>query len=157
MNSKHLWFLLVGAAAAATVLPGSARAQTEADTATIAAAASVHGAAGTTIVYEREVFAYSRAGRRDPFDSLMDAEELGVRLEDLSLTGVMHDADVGQSVAVLSRIGSTRPLRVRVGDRVGGIRILSISQRSVQVLIEEFGVARRGTLELKSVTQKGTS
>jgi hypothetical protein len=87
----------------------------------------------------------------------MDAEELGVRLEDLSLTGVMHDADVGQSVAVLARVGSTRPLRVRVGDRVGGIRILTIGQRSVQVLIEEFGVARRGTLELKSVTQKGTS
>ena len=28
---------------------------------------------------------------------------------------------------------------------------------SVEVLIEEFGVARRGTLELKSATQKGTS
>ena len=139
MNSKNLLF-----AAAAAVLfaaPGSLSAQAAADTA---------------IVYEREVFEYSRAGRPDPFRSLLDDAELGIRLEDLSLQGVMYDADVSQSVAVLARVGSTRPLRVRVGDRVGGIRILSIGQRSVQVLIEEFGVARRGTLELKSATQKGT-
>lgn len=140
MNSKHIWFVVVAATLVAS--PEGAHAQAAAD---------------SSVVYEREVFDYSRGGRRDPFDSLMDAEELGVRLEDLSLTGVMHDADVGQSVAVLARVGSTRPLRVRVGDRVGGIRVLTIGQRSVQVLIEEFGVARRGTLELKSVTQKGTS
>lgn len=140
MNSKHLWFAV--AVAALFAAPGSATAQAAADTA---------------IVYEREVFEYSRAGRSDPFRSLLDDAELGVRLEDLSLQGVMYDSDVSQSVAVLARVGSTRPLRVRVGDRVGGIRILSIGQRSVQVLIEEFGVARRGTLELKSATQKGTS
>ena len=140
MNSKHLWFAALGAAL--FVAPDAARAQAPGDTA---------------IVYEREVFDYSRSGRPDPFRSLLDDAELGVRLEDLSLQGVMYDADVSQSVAVLARVGSTRPLRVRVGERIGGIRILSIGQRSVQVLIEEFGVARRGTLELKSVTQKGTS
>jgi hypothetical protein len=140
MNSKHLWF--AASVAALFAAPGAASAQAQGDTA---------------IVYEREVFDYSRAGRPDPFRSLLDDAELGVRLEDLSLQGVMYDPDVSQSVAVLARVGSTRPLRVRVGERVGGIRILSIGQRSVQVLIEEFGVARRGTLELKSVTQKGTS
>ena len=44
-----------------------------------------------------------------------------------------------------------------IGDRIGGIRVQTIGQRRVELLIEEFGVARRGTLELKSVTQKGTS
>ena len=140
MNSRHLWFAALVAAPFAA--PGAARAQVPGDTA---------------IVYEREVFDYSRAGRPDPFRSLLDDAELGVRLEDLSLQGVMYDPDVSQSVAVLARVGSARPLRVRVGDRIGGIRVLSIGQRSVQVLIEEFGVARRGTLELKSATQKGTS
>lgn len=140
MNSKRLWFLVVGASMIAA--PGAADAQVERDSA---------------IVYEREIFDYSRAGRADPFRSLLDDAELGVRLEDLSLQGVMHDADVGQSVAVIARVGSTRQLRVRVGDRIGGIRVLAIGQRSIQLLIEEFGVARRGTLELKSVTQKGTS
>jgi hypothetical protein len=143
MNSKHLWFAAAAVGAALVVAPGAAGAQAV--------------AADTAIVYEREVFEYSRAGRPDPFRSLLDDAELGVRLEDLSLQGVMYDADISQSVAVLARVGSTRPLRVRVGDRIGGIRVLSIGQRSVQVLIEEFGVARRGTLELKSVTQKGTS
>ncbi len=140
MNSRHLWFAAVVAVLFA--VPEAARAQVPADTA---------------IVYEREVFEYSRAGRPDHFRSLLDDADLGVRLEDLSLQGVMYDPDVSQSVAVLARVGSTRPLRVRVGDRIGGVRVLSIGQRSVEVLIEEFGVARRGTLELKSVTQKGTS
>jgi hypothetical protein len=140
MRSKL--FLLLAAGAAVAAAPGSAQAQTLADTA---------------VVYEREVFEYSRAGRADPFRSLMDDEELGVRLEDLTLQGVMYDADASQSVAVLSRAGSTRPVRVRVGDRIGGIRVLAIGQRRVELLIEEFGVARRGTLELKSATQKGTS
>ena len=140
MSSKCLWCLAAGALL--LVAPGAAEAQIAADTA---------------IVYEREVFQYSRSGRPDPFRSLLDDAELGVRLEDLSLQGVMVGDDPGQSVAVVTRVGSTRPLRVRVGDRIGGIRVLSIDQRSVQVLVEEFGVARRGSLELKSATQKGTS
>lgn len=133
--------IVVAGLAALVMLPSGAEAQSAADTA---------------VVYEREVFDYRRAGRPDPFRSLMDDAELGVRVEDLTLQGVMVGGDPSESVAVLSRVGSTRPLRVRVGDRIGGIRILSIEQRSVQVLVEEFGVARRGTLELKSVTQKGT-
>lgn len=133
--------LVIAVLAAAFMLPSSGAAQAAADSA---------------VVYEREVFDYSRGGRADPFRSLLDDAELGVRLEDLSLQGVMVGGDPSQSVAVLSRVGTNRPLRVRVGDRVGGIRILSIEQRLVQVLVEEFGVARRGTLELKSVTQKGT-
>lgn len=141
MNSRHLWLFTAGAAL--FVAPGAASAQDV--------------PADTAIVYEREVFDYSRAGRPDPFRSLLNDADLGVRLEDLSLQGVMYDPDASQSVAVLAQKGSTRPLRVRVGDRIGGIRVLSIGQRSVHVLIEEFGVARRGTLELKSVTQKGTS
>ena len=139
---KNSLFLCLAAAAAVVGAPQAADAQALADTA---------------VVYEREVFEYSRAGRVDPFRSLLDDAELGVRLEDLTLQGVMYDADASQSVAVLSRAGSTRPLRVRVGDRIGGIRVLTIGQRRVELLIEEFGVARRGTLELKSATQKGTS
>jgi hypothetical protein len=139
---KNNCFLMLAAVAAVVAAPRAADAQALGDTA---------------VVYEREVFEYARAGRVDPFRSLLDDAELGVRLEDLTLQGVMYDADASQSVAVLSRAGSTRPLRVRVGDRIGGIRVLTIGQRRVELLIEEFGVARRGTLELKSATQKGTS
>src|SRR5690606_9288306 len=85
MNRKLFW--LAAAIVAVLATPATARAQLPADTA---------------IVYEREVFEYSRAGRSDPFRSLLDDSELGVRLEDLSLQGVMYDADASQSVAVLS-------------------------------------------------------
>jgi hypothetical protein len=51
--------------------------------------------------YHREVFQYQRAGRGDPFRSLTRGEELGVRLEDLALRGVVLHEDPTQSVAVL--------------------------------------------------------
>lgn len=105
--------------------------------------------ADSVILYEREVFQYAREGRPDPFRSLLNNPELGMRFEDLTLLGVLYHPDPARSVAVLSQTGSTRRLRARVGDRIGGIRIVSIGPRSVDVIVEEFGVARRETLELR--------
>ena len=45
-----------------------------------------------TETYEREVFYYDQAGRADPFRSLLEDAEMGMRLEDLSLRGVVHHA-----------------------------------------------------------------
>ena len=109
----------------------------------------------TIVLYEREVFEYARDGRPDPFRSLLKDPELGMRFEDLTLVGVLHDGDPGRSVAILSQVGSARRLRVRVGERVGSVRILAIGQRSVDLIVEEFGVARRERLELKPATEKG--
>jgi len=106
-------------------------------------------------VYRREVFEYAREGRPDPFRSLLNDPELGLRFEDLSLLGVLHDPTPGRSVAVLSQRGSPRRVRVRVGDRVGGIRVTEIGPRSVDVVVEEFGVLRRGRLELRAETEGG--
>ena len=36
-----------------------------------------------------------------------------------------------------------------MGERIGGVRVVAIGPRSVDVVVEEFGVARRETLELK--------
>lgn len=110
---------------------------------------------GDALVYEREVFRYSQSGRKDPFRSLLNNEEFGVRFEDLALQGVMYNADPRRSVAVLTQAGATRRIRARIGDRVGGVRIVAIRPRSVDLVIEEFGVARRETLELKPATTKG--
>lgn len=101
------------------------------------------------VVYRREVFEYDRAGRPDPFRSLVSNVELGVRLDDLSLRGVMYHPDPSRSVAVLVRAGEPRPLRVRVGQRVGGVRVIAIRPRSIDVVVDELGVARRATLEVK--------
>lgn len=104
--------------------------------------------------YRREVFEYRRAGRSDPFRSLARAADLGVRMEDLSLLGVLYEPN-GGSVAVVSRGEKTAPLRLRLGQSVGGVRVVAIRPRSVDVLVEDFGIARRETIELRSTEKKG--
>lgn len=100
------------------------------------------------LLYEREVFEYPRAGRPDPFRSLLGDAELGVRVEDLTLRGVVYHSDPSQSVAVLTQAGSDRRIRARVGERVGSIRIVAIQPDQVDIVVEELGVARRETLRI---------
>lgn len=111
------------------------------------------------IVYRREVFRYQAMGRPDPFRSLLGSADLGVRVEDLALRGVVYHPDPSRSVAMLVREGAERPIRARVGDRIGGIRILTIRPNSIDVLVEELGVARRETLRITRApaTPKGTN
>lgn len=101
------------------------------------------------MVYQREVFRYDRTGRPDPFRSLLTAEELGYRIEDMLLSGVIYSPDARRSVAVLSDAVSGRRFRLRVGERIGGITVTSIQPRKVEVVVNEFGVIRRESLQLK--------
>lgn len=111
----------------------------------------------TVTIYRREVFNYDRAGRPDPFRSLLNTADLGVRFEDLALQGVMYHPDPARSVVILSQRGAERRIRAGVGQRIGTVRIVAIAPRRVEVVIEEFGVARRETMELKSVPVKGAT
>lgn len=139
--------LLLWLAAAAAAFPcGSAAAQEE--------ATPPEGSA-PRVIYEREVFQYPRGGRPDPFRSLVGTGALGLRIEDVAVRGIVFDPDPAQSVAVLTVAGSDRPIRARVGDRVGGIRILAIHPRRVDVLVEEFGVSRRESLQLRVGPEQG--
>jgi hypothetical protein len=97
-------------------------------------------------IYRREVFSYPGSGRPDPFRSLLKGGEMGVRLEDLTLQGVVHHEDPSQSVAVLVQKGNPRRIQVKVGERIGTIRIVSISRDRVNVAVEELGMVRRETL-----------
>lgn len=101
------------------------------------------------VIYEREVFRYQGAGRPDPFRSLLLDGNLGVRVEDLSLRGVVYHPDPSRSVAVLAQRGSTERIQARVGERVGTLRILSIQPERVEVVVEELGVSRRETLTIE--------
>jgi hypothetical protein len=103
-----------------------------------------------SVVYEREVFRYSAGSRPDPFRSLLEDGDLGIRVEDLSLRGVVHHVDPSQSVAFLLVAGSERRVQARVGERVGSLRILGIFPDRVDVVVEELGVARRETLRIQS-------
>jgi hypothetical protein len=97
-------------------------------------------------IYRREVFSYPGSGRPDPFRSLLKGGDMGVRLEDLMLQGVVHHEDPSQSVAVLVQKGNPRRIQAKVGERIGTIRIVSISRDRVNVAVEELGVVRRETL-----------
>jgi hypothetical protein len=137
---------LVLLALASMLAAALGNAQTAPGTATVRAPAGSR--ADSMIVYRREVFRYQPLGRPDPFRSLLGSAELGVRVEDLALRGVVYHPDPARSVAMLTREGVDRPIRARVGDRIGGIRILTIRPNSIDVLVEELGVARRETLQI---------
>jgi hypothetical protein len=122
--------------------------------------------------FEREVFAYERAGRRDPFISLMTSGEIRPLLPDLRLVGIAYDATGRNSVAVLredaqdpnatssSGRGGSTPIRktdgvpmyrVKEGQQLGRMRVARIGPKSVTFTIEEFGYSRQETLTLNEI------
>jgi hypothetical protein len=121
--------------------------------------------------FEREIFAYERSGRRDPFISLMSSSEIRPLIADLRLVGVAYDPTGRSSVAVLredaqdpnagSNRGGTKATsdvpqyRVKEGQQIGRMRVARIGVRSVTFTIEEFGYSRQETLTLSdSNTEK---
>ncbi len=102
-------------------------------------------AADTISVYEREIFQYPMAGRRDPFYPLTAGQQIGPRFDDLQLNGVLYNPTVG-SVATLTDRKTGKRYRTRTGDSLGDIRIVAIRAEEVDFLITSFGVSRRETL-----------
>ncbi len=113
--------------------------------------------------FEREIFSYERAGRRDPFISLMTTSDLRPLLPDLRLVGIAYDPTGRNSVAVFkedaqepqssrgaSRGNSRAPdipmYRVKEGQQLGRMRVARIGPKSVTFTIEEFGYSRQETL-----------
>lgn len=111
--------------------------------------ASAQAKGNAPLVYRREVFRYGAAGRPDPFRSLVTPAELGYRIEDLRLSGVIYSPNPRLSAAVLSEATSKKRFRLRVGERIGGITVAAIYPRRVDVVINEFGVIRRESLLLR--------
>jgi len=108
----------------------------------------------TEITIEREAFAYSGRGRRDPYKSLMSSSDVRPLLSDLRLTAVAFDPAGNNSVAILRDSYSKTQYRVRVGQQLGRLRVSGIRQKAVQFTIEEFGFNRQETLPLSSDTTK---
>jgi hypothetical protein len=108
------------------------------------------------LVIMREVFVYDPAGRRDPFVSLLTTNDLRPTLSDLKLMGTVVD-EPGRSVALLLDNSQTRPDRkqvsVRVGSRLGRMRVASIRSNVVVFSITEFGMNRIDSLLLRDSTK----
>lgn len=101
----------------------------------------------------REVFDYTRDGRRDPFNSLMSTSELRPTMSDLRLTGVLFDPSGRRSGATLRDVSNNSQYRVSVGSTLGRMRVSSIRNKTVVFTIEEFGTTRQDSLVLGDSTK----
>lgn len=114
-------------------------------------AESPKGAAPEVLI-NRESYAYPGNGRRDPFVSLMNTEELRPLLGDLKLVAVALDPTGRNSVAVLRDVTTKEQYRVKAGQAIGRMRVAAIHQKSVVFGIEEFGYSRQETLAMNDST-----
>ncbi|MEO5568075.1 MAG: hypothetical protein ABIR92_06270 [Gemmatimonadaceae bacterium] len=109
-------------------------------------------ASAAPLIMMREVFEYDRDGRRDPFLSLLATTDLRPTLSDLTLLMTVVD-EPGRSVALVANNFDKKQKTVRVGDRLGRMRVSSIRADGVVFTIEEFGSNRRDSLLLRDSTK----
>ena len=112
------------------------------------------GTAEAPAPFEREIYRYERAGRRDPFVSLMENGDLRPLITELRVTGIVFDENGRSSVAVLRDLTTKEQYRARVGTSLGRMRVARIDRKTVTFTIEEFGFSRQETLELTSDPNK---
>ncbi|MEP7325390.1 MAG: hypothetical protein ABI836_05515 [Gemmatimonadota bacterium] len=97
----------------------------------------------------RETFSYG-GGSRDPFFSLVDLPTQGPEFIDLQLVAVYQDLRYGgNSIAVVRDKKGNKRYNVRVGDRIGRMKVAQIRQRDVVFTIEDLGFERQETLSLR--------
>lgn len=108
------------------------------------------------LVINRETYNYPGRGRRDPFVSLMNTEELRPLLADLKLVAIAFDATGRNSVAVLRDLSTKEQYRVKVGQEIGRMRVAAINQKNVVFGIEEFGFSRQESLAMNDSTKVRT-
>ena len=125
-----------------TAKPGTALAVAKADT------------AGPPPTIYRELFAYARDNRRDPFVSLLTTNELRPTLSDLKLTGILYDHTGRNSVASFRDLTNHSQYRASVGSVLGRMRVTAIHVGSVVFTIDEFGTTRRDSLVLRDSTNR---
>jgi hypothetical protein len=141
-----------------TLGSGTATATASAQSVLAATAAVDTGARDSSqvVTYNREVFHYNAAGRRDPFVSLIQTGELRPGITDLRLTTVAYDATGQNSVAVLRDLGTKEQYRVKIGSTLGRMRVAKIDPKSVTFTLEEFGYSRQETLAMGDSTHTRT-
>lgn len=130
------------------------------------------------LVLRREAFTYPSFVRRNPFLPLTSASETGPRFDQMRLTGILYDpSNAARSIAVIT-VGAAEPgagggagalvggdpgsdprgqvERLRVGERWGNVRVISIGPDVVVVDVAEFGIEERREMRLQSRSQGGS-
>jgi hypothetical protein len=121
-----------------------------------APAVAVAAPAGSEVLITRETYSYAGTGKRDPFVSLMNTEELRPLLTDLKLVAVALDPTGRNSVAVLRDVSTKEQYRVKVGQEIGRMRVAAIHEKDVVFGIEEFGYSRQESLAMSDSTKVRT-
>jgi hypothetical protein len=123
--------------------------------AAVATKSPATGPKGTkdSVLVMRELFDYSRDGRRDPFVSLMTTTDLRPTISDLRLTSVLYDQSGRRPVAIMRDSIANVQWRVTTGMTLGRMRVSSIRPRVVVFTIEEFGFSRQDSLMLRDTTR----
>jgi hypothetical protein len=124
--------------------------------ATVQAPAPAPQQAVPEVLINREQYAYPGMGRRDPFVSLMNTEELRPLIGDLKLVAVALDPTGRNSVAVLRDMSTKEQYRVKVGQEIGRMRVAQIRAKEVVFGIEEFGYSRQEALAMTDSTKVRT-
>jgi hypothetical protein len=114
-----------------------------------AAAALTRPADADGLTYEREFFWYEGAGRRDPFQPLLDLDlrDEGPRFDTLVLTGIFV-GDGGPGMVVVED-EQRKGYFLKPGDRVGRASLVEIRSDHAVFDVHDFGVSRRDTLRLQ--------
>lgn len=108
---------------------------------------SIRAAKETEVL--RESFTYA-GGARDPFVSLITQDKVGPEFNDLLLVGVYLDARrAANSIAVLRDKSNQKRYTLRVGERLGRLKVAQIRQTDVVFTVEDIGFERQETLSLR--------
>ncbi len=97
----------------------------------------------------RETFTYA-GGARDPFLSLISEDKVGPEFNDLLLVGIYLDLrHANNSLAVLRDKTNQKRYKMRVGDRLGRLKVAQIRQTDVVFTVEDIGFERQETLSIR--------
>jgi len=97
----------------------------------------------------RETFTYA-GGARDPFMSLITEDKVGPEFNDLLLVGIYLDLrHASNSLAVLRDKTNQKRYKLRVGDRLGRLKVAQIRQADVVFTVEDIGFERQETLSIR--------
>jgi len=103
-----------------------------------------------TLVFDREVYSYPSGPRRDPYMALVGKNDAGPMFDDLRLRGIIYSPS-GNSLVMLS--DGKKTYRAHRGEMVGNARVVEISPTRVIFSVDNFGVWRQQSLELKRNTE----
>ena len=101
----------------------------------------------------REAYDYDAGGRRDPFVSLLNSEDLRPMITDLRLVSILYDESGRRPIAVMRDVQNNTQYRVTTGSTLGRLKVALIRRKAVIFSIEEFGLNRQDSLVLGDTTK----